>query len=809
MKTINNLSSTENVSAGDLLALWSANNGDTRKISLTNFVNSIRDDLKENISYVDTYDELKALDVTKYEVVLVLGDSTINDGEAGIFYYDPTSTTTDDDRNVLQSTFTSSGRWLRLTTDIDFGNLSSGNVLQLRRGTTAENNAFTGAAGEVVVDATTNRLRVHDGSTVGGFTVGGHTSGGYINVLDYGVSGDGVTDDTTGIQEALDYANSIQGSLIIPNGTYLISSELGITTKGIHIVGESKTILKAKEGFESNNKLLNILASSDAVTDPRYVRISNINFDGTNIPNSGAGQANDIIYVTGAGNIDKLTVEDCSFTTGDYFETAGGDSHIFSAGLNNTTIKGCTFKGAVDAALYISGDQTETYGSNLLVEDCTFRKCNVCVINKRTFRKSVVTNNFIDDCNIGITQGEGDASQLTGKYNVISNNVILRTGRSIECRIFNGNVISGNLIRDIGYTDNVGTEPSSAIGILISGSSNNVIIGNAIKDLNESIVTSPTSSAYTAIKLLRRTYEGVDYDSNYNNITGNSCKSVGAFVLSESYHQKNLFSNNTIELAQTYVSLNADNIVVGTDPSSGLDYLFTDGVSEKILAMRNNGNVGVGTIPQRKFHIANGYADGVNPAAGITGTDFLMESNGDSVQNFKVPDGSFAATHIYGNVTTPNAAQFQWSGEDNTFDFVGQEDVKMRGYGLSLRPSITIPATPSSFASTSEVDLVSYNYTVKNYVAKLFVKMHFKLEMATHDKVRFFIFIGSEKFGIGHFSDSSSDVSSINFNITLPAVSSNTHNDGDVVNIKVTGKTDLGNVVNISTDKILEVWEVD
>jgi hypothetical protein len=40
--------------------------------------------------------------------------------------------------------------------------------LQLRRGTTAENDGFIGAAGEVTVDTTTKGLRVHDGITQGG-----------------------------------------------------------------------------------------------------------------------------------------------------------------------------------------------------------------------------------------------------------------------------------------------------------------------------------------------------------------------------------------------------------------------------------------------------------------------------------------------------------------------------------------------------------------------------------------------------------------------------------------------------------------
>ena len=44
-------------------------------------------------------------------------------------------------------------------------------ALQLRRGTTAQNNAFTGAAGELSVDTQTEALIVHDGSTAGGFEV--------------------------------------------------------------------------------------------------------------------------------------------------------------------------------------------------------------------------------------------------------------------------------------------------------------------------------------------------------------------------------------------------------------------------------------------------------------------------------------------------------------------------------------------------------------------------------------------------------------------------------------------------------------
>jgi microcystin-dependent protein len=43
--------------------------------------------------------------------------------------------------------------------------------LQFRRGTTAQNNSFTGAAGEISIDTSSKNLRIHDGSTAGGYEI--------------------------------------------------------------------------------------------------------------------------------------------------------------------------------------------------------------------------------------------------------------------------------------------------------------------------------------------------------------------------------------------------------------------------------------------------------------------------------------------------------------------------------------------------------------------------------------------------------------------------------------------------------------
>ena len=40
--------------------------------------------------------------------------------------------------------------------------------VQFRRGTTTQNNAFTGAVGEITYDTDAKTLRLHDGTTAGG-----------------------------------------------------------------------------------------------------------------------------------------------------------------------------------------------------------------------------------------------------------------------------------------------------------------------------------------------------------------------------------------------------------------------------------------------------------------------------------------------------------------------------------------------------------------------------------------------------------------------------------------------------------------
>jgi polygalacturonase len=138
-------------------------------------------------------------------------------------------------------------------------------VLQLRRGTTAQNDAFTGAVAEVSVDTDRDSLRVHDGTTMGGKEIaplnvaiplladattvnaadelivrqggvvkratgaelakGLNAVNGIVSVKDLGAAGDGTTDDTAAFTAALFASAAI---VLIPAGNYYIPNPSAI-----------------------------------------------------------------------------------------------------------------------------------------------------------------------------------------------------------------------------------------------------------------------------------------------------------------------------------------------------------------------------------------------------------------------------------------------------------------------------------------------------------------------------------------------------------------------------------------------------
>lgn len=79
--------------------------------------------------------------------------------------------------------------------------------IQYRRGSGTQNDAFTGALGEITVDTTQKTLRVHDGSTAGGMALVSSTYTGDVNITGsitassfVGVDSTAIADGTSNVQ---------------------------------------------------------------------------------------------------------------------------------------------------------------------------------------------------------------------------------------------------------------------------------------------------------------------------------------------------------------------------------------------------------------------------------------------------------------------------------------------------------------------------------------------------------------------------------------------------------------------------------
>ena len=167
--------------------------------------------------------------------------------------------------------------------------------LQIRRGTTSQMSAFTGAEGELAVNTTTDTVHVHDGSTAGGFALakadgsniatyaGSFTTIAASGTITGNVTGD-VTGDLTGSVLTAAQTNitsvgtlsalTVSGALTVDTDTLVVdatNNRVGIGTSNpdtsLHVQTPSgtKTELNLAQTAVTNYRL-SIPASTDALT---------------------------------------------------------------------------------------------------------------------------------------------------------------------------------------------------------------------------------------------------------------------------------------------------------------------------------------------------------------------------------------------------------------------------------------------------------------------------------------------------------------------------------------------------------------
>ena len=129
-----------------------------------------------------------------------------------------------------------------------------------------------------------------------------------VSVKDFGAVGDGVTDDTTAIQNCIDYAAGVC-KVYIPGGTYLTSLELKVPSysyiygdgPGITIITRLATAAKRQCGFTNSNN-----TRTDANTGNSYIVIKDLEIAGAletatgSVGSATSGCGIGLAYVTNA-----------------------------------------------------------------------------------------------------------------------------------------------------------------------------------------------------------------------------------------------------------------------------------------------------------------------------------------------------------------------------------------------------------------------------------------------------------------------------------------------------------------------------
>ena len=90
--------------------------------------------------------------------------------------------------------------------------------VQIRRGTTAQNNSFTGATGELSYDTQVKTVRVHDGTTAGGITLAkvSDVTTAVANLID---SAPGALDTLNELAAAINDDNNFAATIVTQLGT--------------------------------------------------------------------------------------------------------------------------------------------------------------------------------------------------------------------------------------------------------------------------------------------------------------------------------------------------------------------------------------------------------------------------------------------------------------------------------------------------------------------------------------------------------------------------------------------------------------
>lgn len=299
-------------------------------------------------------------------------------------------------------------------------------------------------------------------ATPGDATTSGK-EGHVFDAKDYGVVGDGVTDDTAAFASLVAAATAVQGTIQIPAGTYL--ARIAVTKGGITIQGASKegTIIKAP-----NTAAASAAGRVILVADSDHTTIKDLTIDGNSSERFGQKP---IVYSLLVFRSSDCTVDNVRVINAEQIGiglSVSRKARLFNCDVdasgwqNITTLNNKA--GGCEGTVISNCRSTNPGYDNVQITSVGPVTVENCYLSGSPFagvyvatgaRNVVIRNNTITKCYTGIdmswgTAGGGNSGPDASEGNVIVGNHVTSCDNIGIGTASNGTVITNNSVSDIG-----------------------------------------------------------------------------------------------------------------------------------------------------------------------------------------------------------------------------------------------------------------------------------------------------------------------------------------------------------------------